>query len=109
MDAISIIVWLFLNFSCDAQKEELREIHGQTYQVLAWSCTQPSTNKHHLFRVWARQCPANPKKGEATWWSRPFLLEEMTTGKGLYMNRFAEIHAGDQVQLDDTYFPDCVS
>lgn len=97
------------NGLCTAAREELRDLGGQTYRLQIWRCDGRIDERMSEWRAWARQCPPHAKPGEATWWSRPFLLEEARTGAGFYMNRFAEIHAGHQVALDDTYYPDCGS
>lgn len=102
---------LFLNGNalCNARPMELQDIQGEHYRLLVWQCGERGTPEGKTFRIWSRQCPPQAKRGEPTWWSRPFLLEELTTGAGFYMDRFADIHAGHHVALDDTYYPDCGS
>lgn len=102
---------LFLNGNalCNARPMELQDIQGEHYRLLVWQCGERGTPEGKTFRIWSRQCPPQAKRGEATWWSRPFLLEELTSGHGFYLNRFAELQSGWHVLLDDTYYPDCGS
>lgn len=111
MDALALMVALLINGNslCAARPVELRELGGETYQVQVWRCEARLDGQPAEWRAWKRQCPPHAKAGEATWWSRPFLLEEYVTGAGFYLNRFAEVHAGHQVALDETYYPDCAS
>ncbi len=111
MDALALMIALMINGNglCAARPVELRQLQGETFQLQIWRCEGRIDGRAAEWRAWARQCPRHARPGEATWWSRPFLLEETVTGAGFYLNRFAEIHAGHQVALDETYEPDCAS
>lgn len=97
MDAISAMVGLFLNLSvaCNALPAMVTRLQGEDFQVLQFECGAKS------FRVWSRRCV------EGGYWTRPFLLEETTSGQGFYFDRFAEVHSGWHVRLEDTYVPRC--
>lgn len=104
VDAISLIVGLFLAGSCTSTAESIDQ-GGRTYQVVEWTCEAPRQTVY----VWMRQCPLTAAPSDATWWSRPFLLIDTRSGEGFYLNRFAEVMAGHQVEMDEVYVPDCGS
>ena len=99
MDAISLIMALFLNLNepCTALPASIIALEGQDYQVLHYWCGDKT------FRIWQRHCTIG------SYWGRPFLLEESTTGHGVYVNRFGEVQSGWHVSMNDTYFPLCGS
>lgn len=99
MDAIALLMTLFLNLNepCTALPADLQRLNGQDYQVLHYDCGAKR------FKIWSQKC----QPGD--YWGRPFFLEEENSQTGLYMNRFAEIHAGFHVSLAETYVPRCGS
>lgn len=108
MDAIWLMVLLFLNGNalCEADPATLTKLGGQTYQVLQWTCGDKQ------FQVWQRWCPMNDPPGVEPspprgYWSRPYYLEETRSGHGFYLNRFAEIHAGIHIDVEEIYRPPC--
>lgn len=107
MDLISIMAALFLNLSsgCDAMKADVMKIHGQDYLVQSWSCR----DKHeqlHVWRTWQRECIAQNK---ATFWGRPYFLEDPLTNMSFYVNRFGELQGGQGATIEQAYVPLCGS
>lgn len=99
MDALSLMMLLFLTLSepCNAMPAEETRLQGEDFQVLRFECGAKS------FKVWSRRCV------EGGYWSRPFLLEETNSGQGFYFDRFADVHSGWHVRLEETYVPRCGS
>lgn len=98
MDAITVLMLLMLTVSepCTALPDQQTRLGGETYRIEAYRCGEMTT------RVWSRWCP----EGQG-FWSRPFLLEDQASGRGVYLNRFAELQAGWHVRLDEVYVPRC--
>ena len=98
MDAISLIMILFLNLNepCTALPADETRISGEDYQILRYACGSKN------FRIWQRKC----QEGQG-YWGRPFFLVEENSQMGLYINRFGEIHTGFHVMLEETYLPHC--
>jgi len=94
MDALALIVSLFLGGCAHGQPEAV-VIDGHGYSVERYTC---AADRH--YEVWHRQC-------QGGYLSRPFLLKAQESGQGFYMNRFAEVHSGWHVRLDEVYFPAC--
>lgn len=99
MDAISLIIALFLEGSC-VSTFHLHPQDGHTFRVTIWECQ----GKPEL-AVWQRKCPRRDS-GDEGWWSRPFLLMRQD-GKGFYLNKFGEVMSGLHVDMDDMYLPSC--
>jgi len=98
MDAIQIIMLLLLtlNEPCTALPDQQTDLQGQTYKIEPYRCGDAQV------RVWSVWC------AEARgYWSRPFLMEDEHSGKGVYLNRFAELQTGWHVALDEVYRPHC--
>jgi hypothetical protein len=100
MDAISLILTLFLSGGCSSTENHVKH-NNETHQVTTLTC-----QGQQVWTVWQRQCPQPVVKGQPTWWSRPFLLVAQD-GSGFYLNQFAEVQAGHQVALDHVYYPAC--
>ena len=83
MDAISLVIALFLNLSqvCDAMPAAETRLNEHTYRVLIWNCDHGK-----VFHAWEQRCPDGS-------YSLPFYLEETTSSRGLYVNRFGEVMA----------------
>jgi hypothetical protein len=41
------------------------------------------------------------------YWTRPFLLKDLKSDQGFYLNQFAELYAGEYVSVDDVYVQPC--
>ena len=97
MNAIELMMALFLNASimCHALPADVQQIGGRDYQILSFACGE------YLFQIWQRRCePGN-------YWTRPFLLKELSTDRGFYLNQFAELYSGEHVSLDEVYVQPC--
>ena len=108
MDAIWLMIILFLDSGmteCNALPAEYQQIAGREYRILRWSCHGKDPDSLRLFRVWEAYCDDG-----GGYWSRPFLLEERSTGYGFYMNRFGEIHGSHNAEklfTTEVYIPQC--
>lgn len=84
---------LFLSPVCQASTTV-----QEPYQIHEYRCPQGR------FQVVARRCI----QGRQTWFGHPFMLVNLQTGQGFYVNRFGETQAASvQVMPDDTYIPAC--
>lgn len=94
MDAITLIITLFLNLApgCDAQPAREVQINKIEYRVLTWQCIHGQT-----YQAWYKRCPNGL-------YSLPFYLEETTSKRGFYTNRFGEtVAAGSNIENVDAY------
>ncbi len=98
MDALTLLMSLMLTLSepCTALPDQMTKIGGRDYRVESYRCGETK------ILVWSSWCPDG--KG---FWSRPFLMEDDRSGKGIYLNRFAELQTGWHVLLNDIYIPAC--
>ncbi len=98
MDAIAMLMTLMLTLSepCTALPDEQTVLSGETYRIETYRCGETRV------KVWSRYCPDG--RG---YWSRPFLLEDDHSGRGVYLGRFAELHTGWHVLINDVYIPRC--
>lgn len=101
MDALVILMSLMLHYTepCITMPDKFMRLSGREYRIETYRCGDA------VLKVWSRQCVV----GAATYWSRPFLMEDEQSGKGVYMNQFAELQAGWHVSLDSVYYPACTS
>lgn len=107
MDLLSIMAALFLNLStgCDALKADVQRIQGQDYLVQSWTC-KDKRGEVHIWRTWQRECMSNR---HATFWGRPYFLEDVTSQMAFYANRFGELQGGFGAPMDGAYVPLCGS
>lgn len=98
MDAISLLMGVMLMVSepCSWLPDEHMQISGMDVKVTRLWCGDA-----HI-RAWQRWCPDG--RGFWTW---PFLMEEETSGKGVYLNEFAGLQTGWHVTMNEVYFPAC--
>lgn len=107
MDLIALMAASFLNLAvgCDALKADVLRISGQDFLVQAWSCPDKHGAPHH-WRTWQRECRAS---NGATFWGRPYFLEDQNSGIAYYNNRFGELQGGLGAAIEQAYLPLCGS
>ena len=107
MDMISMMAGSFLNLmvGCDAQPVIVMRVRAQDYQIQSWVCTDKHEAKH-LWRTWQLECTA---QNGATFWSRPYFLEEQGEDVAYYVNRFGEVQGGRGASIEQAYVPLCGS
>jgi hypothetical protein len=100
MDAIVVMMSVFLHLSepCTALPAVETMIAQQTYQVAPFDCGSKR------LEIWQRRC----EDGQG-YWSRPFLLVDVASQQGFYLDRFGEVHSGWHVLMNDCYIPRCGS
>jgi hypothetical protein len=107
MDLIQHLVALFINLSigCNALPAEAVTLNGQAFQIQSWSCV----DKHHelhVWRTWQRECTA---QNGATFWGRPYALEDPLNYFTWYVTQFGELGGGQGATIEQAYVPLCGS
>jgi hypothetical protein len=107
MDLITIMAALFLNLSmgCDAMPAEAQRVNGQDYLVQSWAC-RDKHHELHVWRTWQRECVA---QNGATFWGRPYFLEDPLNHMAFYINRFGELQGGFGASIENAYVSLCGS
>lgn len=109
MDALQVLMALMLTFNepCTALPDARTTRGGRDYKIETYRCGDA------MVRLWSSWCRLPAVAGEPRaargegYWSRPFLLEDERSGKGVYLNRFAELQVGWHVMIDEVYLPRC--
>ena len=96
MNATELIVALFLSAGCYTLDVADTKVSGQSYRTATYRCLT------HTFQTWQQWCPVG--RG---FYGRVFLIKEINTGEGFYLNRFGEVMGGIQVDVNEIYKPTC--
>lgn len=114
MDALQLVLALLIGVSEPCTPMPARDVANEAgqFRVERLVCGQTT------LELWSRGCILSAPersvrkattKASPAYYSRPFLLVEVNTGKGIYMNEFGEMVVGWHVDFDTVYFPSCES